>query len=158
MQTQQADRRSVKMKDSLKRQRPEALAIPDGGSPGVEQGVVEQRVSAADWNAINAALDANGFATITGLLDAEACGAIVRLYPEDKGSAVTFTWHGTVSGAAGGEFVLTEQRPRMQSRASVIPFAARRCRDFRRPPSPGARRQGQLPRQPASRRQRRAQR
>ena len=30
----------------------------------VEQGVVEQRASAADWSAINAALDANGFAVI----------------------------------------------------------------------------------------------
>ena len=64
------------MKDNLKRQRNEALAIPDGGSPRVEQ-----RVAAADWNAVNAALDANGFATITGLLDAEGCGAIFRLYP-----------------------------------------------------------------------------
>jgi hypothetical protein len=71
------------MKDSLKgdcqsRQRNEALAIPGGGSPPVEQ-----RVSAADWDAINAALDANGFATMTGLLDAEGCGAIIRLYPEN---------------------------------------------------------------------------
>ena len=67
------------MKDNLKRQRNEGLAIPDGGSPRVEQ-----RVSAADWNAINAALDGDGFATMTGLLDAEACGAIVRLYPQDN--------------------------------------------------------------------------
>ena len=66
------------MKDNLKRQRNEALAIPDGGSPRVEQ-----RVAAADWNAVNAALDANGFATMTGLLDAEGCGAIIRLYPQD---------------------------------------------------------------------------
>src|SRR5258708_36207107 len=67
------------MKDSLKRQRNEALAIPEcGGSPRVER-----RVSAADWNSVNVALDANGFATMTGLLDAEGCGAIIRLYPQD---------------------------------------------------------------------------
>jgi uncharacterized protein len=67
------------MKDNLKRQRNEALAVPDGGLARVEQ-----RVSAADWNAISAALNADGFATITGLLDAEGCGAIIRLYPEDN--------------------------------------------------------------------------
>src|SRR5713101_7742820 len=68
------------MKDNLKRQRNEALVIPEsGGSPRVEQ-----RVSAADCEAINAALDANGFATMAGLLDAEACGAIARLYTEDN--------------------------------------------------------------------------
>ena len=66
------------MKDSLKRQRKDALAVPDGGSPRVER-----RVSAADWNAISAALDASGFATVTGLLDAEGCGAIVRHYAEN---------------------------------------------------------------------------
>jgi uncharacterized protein len=41
------------------------------------------RASASDWDAINAALDAEGFVVMTGLLDAEACGAIARLYPED---------------------------------------------------------------------------
>ena len=30
----------------------------------------------------------------------------------------------------GGEFVLTEQRPRMQSRAEVVPLAAGRCGGF----------------------------
>lgn len=45
--------------------------------------LIEQRVAAADWNAVNAALDADGFAVITGLLDAEACSATARLYPQD---------------------------------------------------------------------------
>jgi len=68
------------MTDNLKRQRNEAPATPEGGgSPRVEQ-----RVSAADWDAINAALDADGFAMMAGLLDAEACGAITRLYREDN--------------------------------------------------------------------------
>ncbi len=30
----------------------------------------------------------------------------------------------------GGEFVLTEQRPRMQSRPEVVPLRARRCGGF----------------------------
>ena len=38
----------------------------------------------------------------------------------------------------GGEFVLTEQRPRMQSRAEVVPLRqGERC-DLRRPPAAGA--------------------
>jgi hypothetical protein len=66
------------MKDNLKRQRNEALVVPDGGrSPRIEQ-----RLAAADWAAINAAADADGFAIMTGLLDAEACAAIARFYPE----------------------------------------------------------------------------
>ena len=39
----------------------------------------------------------------------------------------------------GGEFVLTEQRPRMQSRAEVVPLRAGRRRDLRRAPAAGAR-------------------
>ncbi len=68
------------MKDNLKRQRNESLAIPEGG--GSPQ--VGERVRAADWDAITAALDANGFAMMTGLLDAQACGAIARLYTQDN--------------------------------------------------------------------------
>jgi len=67
------------MKDNLKRQRNEAPPIPKGG--GSPQ--IEQRVAAAGWDAIDAALDANGFAVMTGLLDAEACAAIAGLYPVD---------------------------------------------------------------------------
>ena len=54
---------------------------------------------------------------------------------------------------AGGEFVLTEQRPRMQSRAEVVPLRAGRGGDLRRPPPPGAGHAGRLPREPAPRRQ-----
>ena len=56
----------------------------------------------------------------------------------------------------GGEFVLTEQRPRMQSRAEVVPLAPGRRRDLRRPPPPGAGHARRLPRQPPPRRQPRA--
>jgi uncharacterized protein len=80
MQTLQADGRSVPLKHNLKRQRNETLAVAE--SAGSLQ--IEQRVAAADWNAINAALDADGFAVMTGLLNAEACGAIARLYPQDS--------------------------------------------------------------------------
>ena len=37
----------------------------------------------------------------------------------------------------GGEFVLTEQRPRMQSRAEVVPLTPGRRRDLRRARAPG---------------------
>ena len=56
----------------------------------------------------------------------------------------------------GGEFVLTEQRPRMQSRAEVVPLRQRRRRGLRGPSPPGAGHARRLPRQPAPRRQPRA--
>ncbi len=37
----------------------------------------------------------------------------------------------------GGEFVLVEQRPRMQSRAAVVPLGTRRCGGVRGEFSPG---------------------
>ena len=54
---------------------------------------------------------------------------------------------------AGGEFVLTEQRPRMQSRAEVVPLAPRRGRDLSGPPSAGAGHARHLSRQHAARRE-----
>jgi len=65
------------VKDSLRRHEPlipESVRLPQ----------IEQRVAASDWDAVNAALDADGFAVMTGLLDAEACGTIARAYPEDS--------------------------------------------------------------------------
>ena len=53
----------------------------------------------------------------------------------------------------GGEFVLTEQRPRMQSRAEVVPLQPGRRGGLRRAQPAGAGHQGQLPRQSAARRQ-----
>ena len=53
----------------------------------------------------------------------------------------------------GGEFVLTEQRPRMQSRAEVVPLAQGDAVDLRGAPPAGAGHARHLPRQPAARRQ-----
>jgi uncharacterized protein len=68
--------------DSLKRQRQKAQtrpAISDGnGASGAER-----RLSTANWDAVGAALDADGFAVMAGVLDAEACRAVAGLYPED---------------------------------------------------------------------------
>jgi len=67
------------MKDNFKRQRDEALVA----SGGCSASQIERRVAAADWDAINAALDANGFAVATGFLDDAACAAVARLYLAD---------------------------------------------------------------------------
>ena len=56
----------------------------------------------------------------------------------------------------GGEFVLTEQRPRMQSRAEVVPLRAGRRRDLPGAPPAGAGHARHLSRQHAPRRQPRA--
>jgi len=53
----------------------------------------------------------------------------------------------------GGEFVITEQRPRMQSRAEVVPLRQGDAVAFAVHNPPGARHQGQLSGQPSSRRQ-----
>ena len=50
---------------------------------------------------------------------------------------------------SGGEFVLTEQRPRMQSRPEVVPLRAGRRGGVRRSPPAGAGDARLLPRQPA---------
>ena len=44
---------------------------------------IARRVAARDWPAIGAALDADGFAVIEGLLDAGECRDIALLYPDD---------------------------------------------------------------------------
>jgi uncharacterized protein len=71
-------RRAVLLKDSAKRRRDEAPSIQDDVLP------VEQRIAAADWNAVGAALDAEGFAIMAGLFDAGACGAVAGLYGDDS--------------------------------------------------------------------------
>ncbi len=54
---------------------------------------------------------------------------------------------------SGGEFVLTEQRPRMQSRAEVVPLTPGRGRDLPGASPPGAGHARRLPGQHAPRRQ-----
>jgi uncharacterized protein len=79
MQTLQADRRSFPLKGNLKRQRSETLVPESAGLQSIAQGG-----ATADWDTINAALDAEGFAIIAGLLEAEACDTIARFYPEEE--------------------------------------------------------------------------
>jgi uncharacterized protein len=67
------------MRDNLNRQRSESPAADDCTTSRQ----IKQRIAAADWSAVNARLDADGFAILSGLLDAEACCAITALYPED---------------------------------------------------------------------------
>ncbi len=67
------------MKNSTKRHPEEAPAIAGRTSLQFEQPIAE-----ADWDAIGAALDVDGFAVMAGLLDADTCGAITRLYPDDS--------------------------------------------------------------------------
>jgi hypothetical protein len=45
---------------------------------------IERRIVAADWDAIGAALDAGGFAVMSGLLDADECGDVARIYGDDS--------------------------------------------------------------------------
>jgi hypothetical protein len=67
------------LKDSAKRRRD--VAPTDSGSGASLP--VETRVAAADWDAIGPALDADGFAVVTGLVDAGECAASAALYGDD---------------------------------------------------------------------------
>ena len=71
---------------------------------------------------------------------------------------VTFLLSAPGDDFTGGEFVLTEQRPRMQSRAEVVPLRQGEARDLSGAPPPGAGRARRLSRQHAPRRQPAAQR
>jgi len=51
--------------------------------PGAAPPAIEQRVAAADWDAIGVALDAGGCAVMAGLLDAQECGTLARLFLDD---------------------------------------------------------------------------
>jgi uncharacterized protein len=54
------------------------------------------RVSASDWPAINAGLDAQGFGVLPGLLDATECAGLAGLYAEDSHfrSCIVMARHG----------------------------------------------------------------
>src|SRR5207237_1150614 len=106
---------------------------------------IAARVDAIEWTQATADLDAQGCAILKGLLSPEECRAITALYPDDKNfrSRIVMGRHGNClhqdiygehvfpiqvaillsdpgKDFTGGEFVLTEQRPRMQSRAEVV--------------------------------------
>ncbi|HTE46054.1 MAG TPA: 2OG-Fe(II) oxygenase [Gemmatimonadaceae bacterium] len=85
----------------------------------------ETRVRTMDWDGISTALDARGWTTLPALLSGAECGATAGLYDHADGfrSHVIMGRHGFGRGDfEGGEFVLTEQRPRMQTRAAVVPL------------------------------------
>jgi uncharacterized protein len=65
------------LKESVNRRRDGAPAGADI-SPNIAE-----RVAATDLDAIGAALDAEGFAVMTGLFDDSECGAIAGLYTDD---------------------------------------------------------------------------
>ena len=56
---------------------PELAGLPDVAMPFD----LAAHVDSLDWRCIDAALDADGFATIPGLLDVQACAALSALYP-----------------------------------------------------------------------------
>jgi len=67
-------------------------------------------------------IDIQGWTVLPGLLAPDQCATLVGLYdaPNLFRSQVVMARH----GFGRGEFVLTEQRPRMQSRVAVLrPFA-----------------------------------
>jgi hypothetical protein len=74
-------KREPSLRDSGKSRREAAPAVPVGGAASL---TIEQRVAMADWDAIGATLDAEGCAVMTNLLDADECGAIAGLYPDDS--------------------------------------------------------------------------
>jgi uncharacterized protein len=89
-----------------------------------------RKVLALDWKQAVHDLDAKGFAVLPKLLTQAECTALTALYSDDSqfrsrlyGEHV-FPLLPAEPGRdfTGGEIVLSEQRPRMQSRASVVPL------------------------------------
>jgi hypothetical protein len=68
----------ISLKDSTRR-RPDTAA-PDSAASSA----AVQRANAADWNAIGAALDGQGFTVLAGLLDADECATAAALYADDS--------------------------------------------------------------------------
>ena len=80
--------KDIALKDGVKRQRDDAPASPGGSGPGGSgpggsPALVDRRIAATDWDAVSAALDADGCAVMAGLLDAGECNALTRLFPDD---------------------------------------------------------------------------
>jgi uncharacterized protein len=73
------ERRTVILKNIAKLQRSEApVATAGSRSP------IDRRIAAVDWSAVDAALDAEGFAILTGLVETGECSAIARLYEDNS--------------------------------------------------------------------------
>jgi hypothetical protein len=77
VQTLQAERSTAAVTASARRG-DDAHALPAAAPP-----TIGQRVAATDWDAIGATLDAGGCAVMAGLLDAQECGTLARLFPDD---------------------------------------------------------------------------
>jgi hypothetical protein len=89
-----------------------------GASALDEDRDIGRRVGDIDWRSLGGALDAQGWATTGPLLAAAECRSISDLYPDES----RFRSHVVMARHGYGELVLTEQRPRMQSRPDVVPL------------------------------------
>ncbi len=88
-------------------------AVRSRADPGGE--AVEARVASLPWERVAEELDGFGNAVLERLLTAPACADL----------AARYRWNEAMEPGrdfSGGEFVLTEQRPRIQSRAEVVPL------------------------------------
>jgi hypothetical protein len=107
---------------------------------------LRRQLAKVDWDLAGENLDARGFAVIDGLLSRQECQTIASLLTrptplllqygpgdfnclhQDLYGDLAFPLQVAVllsrpgEDFTGGEFVLTEQRPRMQSRPSVVPL------------------------------------
>jgi len=79
-------------------------------------GSIEQRVNKINWTEVSKELDDQGYAVIEHLLAADLYGE--HVFPLQQAILLSEP----LTDFTGGEFVLTEQRPRMQSRPMVVPL------------------------------------
>jgi hypothetical protein len=110
-------------------------------------GGAHQGLSPDAWASVAARLTEDGYAVLENLITPEQCVALSAMYPEKQHfrSRIVMARHGfgageyqyfayplpallaqlraqLYAGLTGGEFVMVEQRPRMQSRPIVLPL------------------------------------
>ena len=90
---------------------------------------IADRVAALNWQGITDELNNLGCATAKSVLSPDECRSVADMYDVEERfrSRILMARHGSAAGISvpegdftGGEFVLTEQRPRIQSHAEVI--------------------------------------